>query len=485
MKNNICEDGMQQGYSHGRSFHAVTGILVPAIIILALTLLCGCRDSGGQKPNIIVFLADDLGSQDLGCYGQKLIRTPHMDALAEQGMRWSNAYSSCPVCSPSRAAILTGKSPARLSFSGHITRQGRHRHPGNSLIIPPDDHQHLPLGEVTLAEALKPAGYTSVCIGKWHLGWDGFYPVDQGFDESVGVYKHGAVPSHFYPYKGERRREDLSLSGLGEGREGEYLANRLTDEAIRFIGDSKHQPFFMYLSHYAVHTPVEAPDSLIRKYEKLVDGSGIDPVYAAMVDNLDWNLGRLMGTLERLGLEKRTILILASDNGAIHLTSDNTPFRLGKGYLYEGGVRVPFIMKWPGHIPPGSVCENRTISTDIFATIMEIAVTGFQPGEYPDSRSLVGDFRRDPPEQEPDLFWYYPHYNNHSKLPGASVISRDYKLIEFYDPEKVELYDLKDDIGETRDLSGEMPAKTGELKSKLHGWVDGADPVRHTQNTGK
>jgi len=449
------------------------------LFLIGLSLLYGCGDLHETNPSFILFLVDDLGSQDVGCYGQQIIQTPNIDALAEEGMLWKNAYSSCPVCSPTRAAILTGKSPARLRFTGHVTHAKRHLYPDQSRIIPPDDLLNIPHEEITLPEALKPAGYTSICIGKWHIGGEGYHPLDQGFDASVGFCSHGRAPTHFYPYKSTNPNRPLEVTGLDDGEEGEYLADRLTDEAIDFIEDNRGNPYFMYLSHYAVHTPLEAPDSLVRKYEPLVQGTGIDAVYAAMVHNLDWNLGRLLEAVKASGQEGNTVIIFASDNGAIHSTSDNSPFRMGKGYLYEGGVRVPFIIKWKDRIKPGTVCTGRTISPDIYTTIMEMAGGNVQPGENLDGRSLVRDFTGKT-KDDPGLYWYYPHYNLQARLPGASVISSGYKLIEFYDPERTELYDLEKDIGETSDLSGSMPEKTAEMLSNLHAWLKDADPVRHT-----
>ncbi len=449
-----------------------------AFIILWLTAI-GCTNETIQKPNFLVILIDDLGSQDLGCYGQQYIETPNIDQLAEEGMRWTNAYSACPVCSPSRAAILTGKSTARVKFTGHITAIGKHRYPEHGRIIPPDDLMYLPLSELLIPEVLKPLGYKSISIGKWHVGHEGYFPTDQGFDINIGGWTHGSPPSHFYPYKSDKKWNP-SIPTLQGGEDGEYLTDRLTDEAIHFMEDNKDNPFLIYLSHYAVHTPLEAPAPLVDKYKPILKDTKIDPVYAAMVESVDFNIGRLLGKVKELDLDKNTIVIFASDNGAVAGTSDNSPFREGKGYLYEGGIRVPFIMRWPGHIKVGSVSENPTISQDIFSTIVDISGSNVGIDNSIDGRSLVPDFSQK--LNSPDLFWYYPHYSPQAKTPGAAIRSGDYKLIKFYDPEKVELYNLSRDIGEKYNLSEKMPQKVKELSNKIETWLDDSNAIRHTLN---
>ncbi len=453
------------------------------ILIISSMVLSSCTDGRQKKTNFLILLIDDLGAMDVGCYGQKIIETSSIDRLASDGMRWANAYSACPVCSPTRAALLTGKSPARVHFTGHITAVLKHRHPENSTILPPEDLMHIPYKEVMLAEALRPTGYVSGSFGKWHVGGPGYWPTDQGFDVNVAGWTHGSPPSHFFPYKRPGSEWNSSIPTLDGGIEGEYLTDRLTDEAISFIKENKDRPFLVYLTHYAVHTPLEAPETLVEKYRPLVKNTKIDPVYAAMVESVDQNIGRIMETLDELGLSNNTVVIFASDNGGLESVTDNSPFRRGKGHLYEGGIRVPYIMRWPGHIQPGSVSENRTISEDIFATIIDIAGDEAVGGTKLDGRSLVTDFSGNKLEQQPDLHWYFPHYGN-GRYPASAIISGDYKLIEHYDPSHVELFNLSDDISETAKLSGVLPEKEEELLLKLHQWLEEVDPIMHTPNPG-
>ena len=453
------------------------------LITICLIGLSACTDSKNEKPNFLIILIDDLGSQDVGAYGQKYMQTPNIDALAGEGMRWTNANSSCPVCSPTRAAILTGKSTARVHFTGHITAIERHRYPENSRIIPPDDLMYIPKEEIILAEALRPAGYTSISIGKWHVGGEGYWPTDQGFDYNIGGWTHGSPPGYFYPYISEEKDWNSNIPTLSGGKDGEYLTDRLTDEAIDFMQKHQGEPFLMYLSHYAVHTPLQGPHELVDKYKKILKNTKIDPVYAAMVENVDWNIGRVMKELDDLGLAKETVVIFASDNGAVAGITDNHPFREGKGHLYEGGLRVPYIMRWPGHIMPGTVCEKPTISEDIYSTIVDIAGKEAVFNSPVDGRSLVSDFTKTENSTDGrELHWYYPHYVGHSMQPGAAIRSGSYKLIEFYDPPRVELYNLVEDISERNDLLGEMPEKKQELLDKLHQWLKYSGTIMHTMN---
>ncbi len=456
-------------------------LLIIGLVILMLVLLYSCVQPIDESPNFVLILADDLGERDLGCYGQRFIQTPHIDQLATEGMRWTNAYSSAPVCSPTRVALLTGKNQARVHFTGHITSIGRHRHPADSRIIPPADLMDIPLEEEILPEVLKPAGYSSISIGKWHVGRKGFWPIDMGFDFNVAGWTHGSPPGHFYPYKNPTSKWNPAIPTLKGGKPGEYLADRLTDEAMAFMEGQKKGPFLLYLPYYAVHKPLQAPQDLIEKYNARLVGTKIDPIYAAMVDNLDQNIGRLVAYLDEKGLSENTVVIFASDNGAIGSIADNSPYRLGKGHLYEGGIRVPLIIRWPGHIKPGSVSNNLTISEDIYATIQDIAYSGEVRDEQIDGRSLVQDFNQEI-NNDSELHWYYPHYAPQGNKPGAAIRSGDYKLIEFYDPAIVELYNLDEDVGEKNDLSEKMPDKREELLSKLHQWLNSVDPIMHTLN---
>lgn len=451
---------------------------VPAFFLVFLC--CSCTSQQGDLPNIIIILVDDLGERDLGCYGQKFIETPHIDQLAKDGAKWNNAYSSCPVCSPSRVAILTGKNPARVHFTGHITRIGRHRYPENARIIPPDDLMDIPLEETILPEALKPLGYTSISIGKWHVGREGFWPIDMGFNKNIAGWTHGMPPSHFYPYQNPEEPWNASIPTLKGGKEGEYLTDRLTEEAIKFITENKNNPFLLYLSHYAVHTPMQAPKHLIDKYEKIVAGSKINPVYAAMVESVDLNVGKLLSAVDKLNLTENTAIILASDNGGLMTVTDNSPYKLGKGHLYEGGIRVPFLIKWPKTIRGGIEVAKPTISTDIFSTVLDIAGIDLEKHGTLDGRSVLHDLQGG--NENEDLFWYYPHYAPQTNRPGAAIRSGKYKLIQFYDPPEIELYDLENDLGETTNLIDARPETAKNLLKKLDDWLMETKPIMHEEN---
>ena len=452
---------------------------------LSVTVSLSCRSSKKTTtPNVVLIVVDDLGWKDLGCYGSTFYETPNIDELAAGGMRFTNAYSSCPVCSPTRAALLTGKSPARLNFTGHITAIGRHRHPEHSRIIPPDDRMYVPLEEVMISEALKPAGYATISIGKWHVGnEEKYYPTHQGFDINVAGYMHGSPPGYFYPYKDPDKDWNPEIPTLEGGEEGEYLTDRLTDEAINFVDENKSGPFFLYLPYYAVHTPLQAPQDLIQKYEKKLesDSSQKNAIYAAMVERMDYNVGRLLDKIKQNGLRDNTLVILVSDNGGLSTVTNNQPLRKGKGYLYEGGIRVPLVINWPGYIKSGSESDTPTISHDLYPTITDI-VSGSQPGEGIEGKSLVPVLTGTGKMPDRELYWYYPHYSPQAKQPAAAVRDGQYKLIHFYDPVKTELYDLSTDLDEQNDLAEKMSEKRDELMQKLQSWLERSGAVMHTLN---
>lgn len=437
------------------------------------------------KPNILFILIDDLGWQDLQCYGSKFYETPNINRLREEGMMFTNAYSACPVCSPTRASILTGKNPARLHFTGHITATEKHRYPEHGRIIPPKDLMYVSLEEIMIPEALKPLGYSTASIGKWHVGIDEkYFPIHQGFDVNLGGYSKGATPTHWAPYKDTKNDLNPSLQNLDEGKPGEYLADRLTDEAIKFIGDHKEHPFFVYLSHYSVHIPLEAPDSLIQKYEKKMvsNHSQKSPVYASMIENVDNNIGRILSKLDKLGLTENTIIVFFSDNGGYLPSTDNTPLRQGKGFLYEGGIRVPLIIKWPGHVAGGTVCSEPVISDDLFPTIMDMVGYLKKPVKDVDGLSLVPLLSGKKNIKRDQLCWYYPHYSPQAQMPGYAIRKGNFKLIEHYDPVKIELFNLLEDIGEENNLAESNTEKVLELRSAFDNWLKRMNPVLHTQN---
>jgi arylsulfatase A-like enzyme len=428
-----------------------------------------------------MFLVDDLGWSNLGCYGGNEYETPNFDRMAREGMRFTNAYANCPVCSPSRVALMTGKYPSRLQYTGHITAIEAHRHPENSRILPPDDNIDLPLDEITLAESLAPAGYTSASVGKWHIGREGYFPKDQGFDENVAGNTHGAPPSYFWPYVKPDSGHNPRLVNLDPGPNEQYLTDRLTDESIEFIRENKDDPFFLYATYYAVHTPLEAPPELVAKYEQKFAGREVDikPTYAAMVENLDRNLGRLLTSLEMAGVADNTAIILTSDNGCTLKAAHNRPLREGKGWLYEGGIRVPLIVHWPGQVPAGITSDEPVMGCDLFPTIRSIAGDGTTTGAPIDGLDLSPLWQGETTLNRESLYWYHPHY---VQQPGAAIRQGDYKLIEFYDPPRLELYNISKDIGETTNLADVMPEKTREMRAAIRQHLKDVDAKMHTAN---
>lgn len=427
--------------------------------------------------NVIFILLDDLGATDFGCTGSRFYETPHIDRLAAQGMRFTQGYAACTVCSPTRAAVMTGKYPARLHITDWIKG---HVRPKAKLRIP-DWTMYLPLEEVTIAERLRLAGYATAHVGKWHLGDPPYYPEHQGFDINIGGTHMGAPGSYFWPYGKDDRR--VPLDG---GQEGEYLTDRLTDEAIRFIEQHKDRPFFLYFAHYAVHTPLQAKPELVAYYEKKLaeaaaKGDNFDgqqcPVYAAMIHSVDENMGRLLECLDRLDLAERTVIFLTSDNGGLVLpacqkrpVTHNIGIRAGKGSAYEGGVRVPWIVRWPGVVAPGSLCHEPVISIDAYPTILEITGVADAEGHICDGVSLVPLLKQQGNFPKRALYWHYPHYHPGGATPYSAVRDGDWKLIEFFEDHHVELYNLKDDPQESQDLASQLPEKAESLRRQLHRW---------------
>lgn len=437
-----------------------------SLFVLAFLLVGRAPASESPRPNVVMILVDDMGWADLGCYGSTFHESPNIDRLALRGMKFTNAYAACPVCSPSRAAILTGKHPARLHLTDWLP--GRTDRPSQKLLRP-EIRQELPLEEVTLAEALKPSGYATASIGKWHLGGPAFLPEHQGFDVNVGGTGTGSPPGGYFGFK---------TPTMASRSQDEYLTDRLTDEAVGFIERNRDRPFFLYLPHYAVHIPLQPkPESLARFRDKAVGNSSqSNPVYAAMIQSLDEGVGRLMATLDRLGIADRTAVILTSDNGGLSVkegpntpATSNAPLRAGKGYLYEGGIRVPLIVSWPGVTQPGSVCDEPVIGIDLFPTALDMAGVDPIPG-HPDGESFVTLLRGDGRLKRDALFWHYPHYSNQGGKPGGAIRRGDLKLIESYEDGRRELYDLARDVGEGKDLAVERPEETASLGELLKEW---------------
>jgi arylsulfatase A-like enzyme len=411
-------------------------------------------------------LIDDLGWTDLGCQGSEFYETPHIDRLAASGMRLTHGYSACTVCSPTRAAVLTGMYPARLHITDWI--EG-HKRPFAKLQVP-DWTMHLPHDTFTIAEAFQANGYATCHVGKWHLGGEAYWPTTHGFDRNIGGNHRGQPPSYFFPYE----RDAIKLPGLSEGPQGEYLTDRLTDEAIAFVTGNKNRPFFLYLPHYTVHTPLQAKADLVARYrakaERLPDQPHKNAVYAAMIESLDAGVGRLMKTLDELNLRQNTIVVFTSDNGGLLSSTSNPPLRAGKGSAYEGGVRVPLIVSYPPEIAASSTSDAPAMSIDLFPTLASLCGLAKDEAVRWDGIDLSPAWRQRGTIDRDALYWHYPHYHPGGATPYGAIRADDYRLVEFYEDGRVELYNVKDDVGESRDISAAQPKKRDELLAKLKMW---------------
>jgi len=427
-----------------------------------------------RKANIVLFLIDDLGWRDIGANGSTYYQTPNIDRLAREGVRFTDAYAACAVCSPTRAAVLTGKYPARLLLTDWLPDG---RWPPKAKLRSGRFVRELPLEEVTIAEALREAGYRTASIGKWHLGAEPFsLPEHHGFDVNVGGNAHGAPGDFFFPYAGNWAIPTTDLrvrwNVFPDGKPGEYLTDRLTNEAVKFIRENRERPFFLYLPHYAVHTPLQAKPELVAKYEKIPEAQRQGkPVYAAMVESMDESIGRVMATLRELGLEQDTMVIFTSDNGGFYNATSNAPLRANKGAYYEGGIRVPLIVKWPGVAKAGHVSSEPVTSTDFYPTCLAAAGLPPRPNQHMDGRNLQPLLAGGATLGRPAIFWHFPHYNDHPhSVPSGVIRQGPWKLIETFDPEGLELYNLADDLGEQRNLAAAQPARVAELKRALDAW---------------
>lgn len=447
------------------------------------------QEANDQKPNIVLFLIDDLGWRDLGCQGSTFYQTPNLDKLASEGVRFTDAYSSCAVCSPTRAAILTGKYPARLMLTDWLPSG---RWDPKAKLMTGRFLRGLPVEELTLAEALRAAGYRTASIGKWHLGSEPFsLPEHHGFEVNVGGNAHGAPGSYFYPYQGDWLIPGTELRAqwnvLPDGKEGEYLTDRLTDEAIQFISQNKEKPFFLYFPHYGVHTPLQAKPEVIAKYAAIPESQrqGL-PEYAAMVESIDDSVGRIVDTLEKLRLADNTIIIFTSDNGGFWKATNQAPLRANKGAYYEGGIRVPLIIKWPGKAKPGLVVAQPVISNDLYPTCLAASGLPPLPNQHVDGVDLSDLLKgKTTSLNRHSLFWHYPHYNEHpSSFPSSAIRKGDWKMIQTFDPDRFELYNLAEDLSETNNLAESNPQKIAELLKELETWRAqvGAEMMRPNPN---
>jgi arylsulfatase A-like enzyme len=464
---------------------AVAAMAGPAARSAAALTITGVADEAAgakKKPlNFIIILIDDMGWTDLGCFGSKYFETPQIDRFAAGAMKFTNGYAACCVCSPTRAAIMTGRYPARVGITDWIRARfqgGRGSADGPKLpeyeapaagkkVICPRNPFWLELEEVTIAEALKPAGYTSCHVGKWHLGPDAFYPTAQGFDYNFGGCDFGQPPSYFDPYTTPKLPG--GIPNLPPRKEGEYLTDRETDEAIGFIRKHKDKPFFLYMAHYAVHMPLMSKPDLKAKYEAKTKTNQKNPTYAGMVQSVDDSTGKILAALDDLHLAEDTVVIFTSDNGGLLGPTDNAPLRAGKGWPYEGGIRVPLIVRWPGMTKPGSTSDVPVTSVDYFPTICRAAGVELPAGRTIDGVDIrpvldgTGKLAREA------IYWHFPHYRGTE--PHSIVRAGDWKLIKRYDGRQFELFNLADDLSETTDLSDKMPEKVKELDAMLAAWL--------------
>jgi arylsulfatase A-like enzyme len=495
-----------------------------ALSAASLSVLCGCAPESikNKEPyNVLFFLVDDLGWSDIGCYGSEFYETPNIDQLGKEGVRFTNAYAACHVSSPTRASIITGRYPASINLTDWLP--GRLNFPFQKLLNVPVD-QHLPYGIATLPKVLKSNGYKTVIFGKWHLGEDSASTVLQGFDLHVpDDWNKGWPNTGYYSPFGMRE--------LDGGQKSEYLTDRLTDEALKYIDDNSESPFFLYMSHFAVHDPIQGRPDLVEKYRKKLEAKsseGIPPYilegnpdsknteevtkhngfrifedqtvyikqrqdniqFAAMVESMDGSLGRIIEKLKEKGIDDRTIIIFYSDNGGMSaanfydpetliaedkldaaFSTSNLPLRAGKGWLYEGGIRVPLIIKLPGKNFKSAVCDVPVTSPDLFPTILDLLGIASPAGTLFDGISIRPLLEGKNTIDRDAIFWHFPHYSNHGmQSPGGAIRSGDYKLLEYFENNTVQLFNLKEDSGEKHDLSSEEPERAKMLLQKLHQW---------------
>lgn len=446
-----------------------------------------------RKPNFLFIFMDDMGWKDLACCGSTFYETPNIDRLCREGLQFSNGYASCPVCSPSRASFLTGRHPARVGVTDWIDMSGK-GHPLKGKVIDAPYLKHLPKDAVTIAQVLKEAGYATWHVGKWHLGGPEYYPEHFGFEVNIGGCSWGHPnQGYFAPY---------GISTLEEGEPGEYLTDRITDEAIRLIQQKDDRPFFMNLCHYAVHTPIDVKEEDRARFVKKAKELGLDKEvaivegeemhtedkkgmhvqrrviqsesdYAGMIWNLDQNIGRLLKALEESGEAEHTVIVFTSDNGGLATSEGsptcNLPAREGKGWMQEGGIRVPVLVKYPGVTKAGSRCDTPVVTMDFFPTFLELAGVALRNDLHCDGVSIVPLLKGEKIAKRP-LFWHYPHYGNQGGVPGSTVIYGSDKLIESLEDGSLQLYDLSVDFSEQYNLADQYPEKAACLQLMLHGW---------------
>lgn len=451
-----------------------------------------------KKNNILFILIDDLGWRDIGCAGSNFYQTPHIDRLSAEGMRFTDAYASCPVCSPTRASVMTGQYPATVGITDWIDWGGR-LHPLRGRVIDVPYLKRLKPTDYSLPRVLKEAGYQTWHVGKWHLGSDGCLPENHGFDVNIGGCHAGApgAAGYFSPWSIPALRDAAVPPGT-------YLTDYLTDQAVSLIRErDQTRPFFLNLWHYGVHTPIEAKREKVAYYIEKAQSLGLDrretfregdcfptennrtarirrrllqsdPTYAAMIDSVDESVGRVLQAVSDAGESENTLIVFTSDNGGLATSEGsptcNAPLAEGKGWMKEGGVRVPLIMKWPDRIRPGSICQEPVTTPDFYPTFLEMAGVADKPGHGVEGVSLMPLLTESGGLGREAIYWHYPHYGNQGGTPGSSVRMGNYKLIEFFEDGRLELYDLKADPGETRNLAASQPRRAEEMRSRLIAW---------------
>ena len=484
-----------------------TPLIVFSLTSFACSLLAGVNGALDNEviekstpPNVILIVVDDMGWMDLSCQGSDYYKTPNIDRIAQEGMRFTNGYAACAVCSPTRAALQTGRYPARIGVTDWIRslfQRGKLGTPeknpteyvggkNRKLLCPPNPFW-MEHDEVTVAEVLGSHGYKTAYIGKWHLGDEAWYPPGQGYDENRGGCDYGQPPSYFDPYNQPKHRHPMIRAGIPSlpGRKpGEFLTHREADEAVQLIRQWKDKPFFINLGHYAVHTPIQAIDEVAAKYKQ--DGkSDVNAKYAAMVESIDDSTQQILQTLQELNLDDRTMIIFTSDNGGLDnggRPTENAPLRSGKGYAYEGGIRVPFLVRWPGQIKPGTLSDTPVCSIDVFPTILDaVGVTAPTDREI-DGLSLMPLLKSaaQTPLKRDELIWHFPHYR-HAPGPYSILRKGNWKLIQF-DEGISELYDLENDLSESNNLAEQEAEKVKTMRARLSAILESMDAKRPIAN---
>ncbi len=436
-------------------------------LLAAFLVLLALECPAALKPNILFILIDDMGWMDLGCQGNPHVKTPNIDRFAMEGVRFTDAYAPAPVCSPTRAALMTGHSPARLHLTNHLPHQNRFT-PPESKLLPAEMRDHLPLEYTTIAERLRDeAGYATAFIGKWHLykgREEKFAAQFQGFDINIGGCSYGGPPTFFDPYR---------IPFLTDRKKGEYLPDRLADETISFMQKQVQakKPFYVALWNYTVHWPMEAPGEFVAKWADKPKVGYNHKVYPAMLETMDLAIARVLEELGRLKIEEETFVVFTSDNGPFGGVGDARPLRADKGHLYEGGIRVPLIVRWPGKVAAGTVREDPVILTDFYPTLLEVAGLKTRKHYPGDGESLLPVLTGEADLQRDALFWHYPNFAFHrDNRLGSAIRMGDYKLIEFFDRNEVELYNLREDLGEKKNLAGVEAGRVEEMRKRLSRW---------------